>query len=607
MLSVPMSLAGLLISTQVVVGLASRKMTDVEREANARFSAWLLIVIVAWVGVCGVALYGPLLLSDAAGQTWRLKGFITLSGVAGLLTAVLGASSRTAVPGASSAEVGRTGFVGKLQRAAVGLAAPVFVVTVIVLVSRANASILSAACGKLPRLCPQDGEGGLSDLLEGRSATLSAADFASPLLVVAVIAALLLVGYLLGRRIDTNRFSLHAMYRMRLIRTFLGASKPPGERQPNPFTGFDDTDDMPIGDLWPARRATHDPGAAVDAPHPPLHVVNLTLNTVAGTDLATQSRKATSFTVSALHAGSVGVGYRRTSGPDDAEGRLYGGRGGITLGTAMAISGAAASPNAGYHSSPAVTFLMTLFNARLGWWLGNPGPAGRRSFSDEKPRLALVPILQEMFGRTTDHSPYVYLSDGGHFENLGLYEMVRRRCRFIVISDAGCDPNGDFTDLGGAIRKIRIDFGIPIDFEGGIPIHSRGAGIPPEDATYWAVGRIRYSVVDGLDTHSRTDGLILYIKPAFYGKHGKEPRDVYNYGMSTPAFPHESTGDQFFGETQFESYRALGAYTVDKLCDAEFSVTADSGTMLTRAQIEGWFRARGAAAPSSLSLTTSPV
>src|SRR5205085_3356877 len=103
---------------------------------------------------------------------------------------------------------------------------------------------------------------------------------------------------------------------------------------------------------------------------------------------ASQNRKATSFTVTSLHAGSADVGYRRTSGAAPDTHQLYGGRHGISLGTAMAISGAAASPNAGYHSSPAVTFLMTLFNARLGWWLGNPGAAGRKSFSDDEPKLA---------------------------------------------------------------------------------------------------------------------------------------------------------------------------------------------------------------------------
>jgi hypothetical protein len=57
----------------------------------------------------------------------------------------------------------------------------------------------------------------------------------------------------------------------------------------------------------------------------------------------------------------------------------------------------------------------------------------------------------------------LYLSDGGHFDNLGVYEMVRRRCRFVVLSDAGCDPDCTFLDLGNAIRKAFIDQGIRIE------------------------------------------------------------------------------------------------------------------------------------------------
>jgi hypothetical protein len=74
--------------------------------------------------------------------------------------------------------------------------------------------------------------------------------------------------------------------------------------------------------------------------------------------------------------------------------------------------------------------------------------------------LSIAPALKELAGATTDDGPWIYLSDGGHFENLGLYEMVRRRCRFIVVSDAGCDPQCSFEDLGNAVRKIYIDFGV---------------------------------------------------------------------------------------------------------------------------------------------------
>src|SRR5439155_4261828 len=121
-------------------------------------------------------------------------------------------------------------------------------------------------------------------------------------------------------------------------------------------------------------------------------------------------------------------------------------------------------PNIGYHSSPSVTFLMTMFNLRLGWWLGNPGPEGALTFTHEGPAVAIRPLVEETFGLTTDNRSYIHLSDGGHFENLGLYKMVRRRCRFILISDAGRDPDFAFEDLGNAVRRISIDLGVPIRF-----------------------------------------------------------------------------------------------------------------------------------------------
>jgi hypothetical protein len=137
---------------------------------------------------------------------------------------------------------------------------------------------------------------------------------------------------------------------------------------------------------------------------------------------------------------------------------------GLTLGTAMAISGAAVSPNMGYSSSPSIALLLTLFNVRLGWWLGNPGTAGEKSYRTEGPSFAVKPLVKEALGLTTDDQPYVYLSDGGHFEDLGLYEMVRRRCRFMVVVDAGEDRKFAFEDLGSAVRKIYIDLGVNIEF-----------------------------------------------------------------------------------------------------------------------------------------------
>ena len=355
------------------------------------------------------------------------------------------------------------------------------------------------------------------------------------------------------------------------MRAYLGASRQ--RRCPDKFTGFDDEDNLPAYKLWPPMALEpEEPPTPANNTFCLFHVVNITLNVVKATRLAWQQRKAESFTVSALHCGAAFQGYRVSR---DYAGGTSGD--GITLGTAMAISGAAASPNMGYHSSPSITLLLALFNVRLGWWLGNPGKEGEATYKDEGPALALKPLVEETFGLTTDDRPYVYLSDGGHFENLGLYEMVRRRCRFIVAIDAGCDPDFAFEDLGNAVRKIFIDLGVRITFKSLAKLKNRpkadgakqivvnyvdatkapGADKAPDDGDkipYHAIGRIHYQEADGANC---VDGWVVYIKPAVHFT-GNEGAGVRSYATANKTFPHESTADQFFTESQFESYRSLG-------------------------------------------------
>jgi hypothetical protein len=234
----------------------------------------------------------------------------------------------------------------------------------------------------------------------------------------------------------------------------------------------------------------------------------------------------------------------------------------------MAISGAAASPNMGYNSSPALAFLMTMFNVRLGWWLGNP-EKNEKIYGSEGPRLAIQPLFAEMFGLTDDDSTYVYLSDGGHFENLGLYEMVRRRCRHIVVSDGGCDPKFEFEDLGNAVRKISLDLGVTITFLGVSTLKSR----LEEDREAQCCGResgsfkeddTPLSAIGIIDYGTGQEGVILYVKAAYHRGIVKNV-GVRSYAMANSDFPHQSTSDQFFSESQFESYRALGFELMDDI------------------------------------------
>ena len=170
------------------------------------------------------------------------------------------------------------------------------------------------------------------------------------------------------------------------------------------------------------------------------------------------------------------------------------------------------------------------------------------------PQTGLAWIFRELFGFTKADSKYVNISDGGHFENLGVYELVRRRCRFIIVSDAGADPRCEFEDLAGLIRKCRADFGIDIEID--VSKLRRGDG--KASGVHCAVGTIRYDHVEP----TAPVGTLIYIKPSLTGD---EPADIQNYAGKHPDFPHQATLDQFFNESQFESYRALGYHCVTKV------------------------------------------
>jgi hypothetical protein len=193
---------------------------------------------------------------------------------------------------------------------------------------------------------------------------------------------------------------------------------------------------------------------------------------------------------------------------------------------------------------------MTLFNARLGAWLPNPACATTADLKQAKPPNAVVTLGREMLGLTNDRHSAVYLSDGGHFDNLGLYEMLRRRCRYILVIDAGEDPDAAFADLGSALRKAAIDFSVEVDFAH-VGIGTRDHPLDSPIAS--ALGRIRYFEPEAA-------GYLLYLKPSYWNE---MPMDVRAYASAHLAFPHESTLDQWFTESQFESYRHLGEYLME--------------------------------------------
>jgi hypothetical protein len=362
-------------------------------------------------------------------------------------------------------------------------------------------------------------------------------------------------------RIDVNEFSLNAFYRNRLVRCYLGASryeKRDGKvvtvRKPQNFTGFDDADDVPLARLAACGRAFSGTAEVddqterlglLDERRGPFHLVNCALNLGGSSDLALHTRHSASFTLSPLHCGSSYLS-RLQSGAAQELGYIetadYGGQlGAPTLGQAVSVSGAAASPNMGYHTSSVVAFLLTVFNVRLGWWFPNPSATASARPS---PRFNLPYMFAELFGLATDKSKFLMISDGGHFENLAVYELVKRRCRVIIVSDAECDPGLTFEGLGTLIRVCEVDFGAKIRIDVGSLRVSEGSAW---STSRCAAGRIEYS--DG------TLGVLIYLKASMTGH---EDTAIRQYKASHPSFPHESTGDQFYREDQFESYRNLG-------------------------------------------------
>lgn len=542
----PLLMALAVALTAIVhLGLAGPAMSDLQREIWARVGGKTCALVALGMTLSlGLTIYGPWLLRAGAEQGRQALSAAGWAGVATwLATTGLGL---LAAHGARLAKAGtrRSRWIDLLVR----VAPWIFVFGLLVALSLAGHVLLQLAGPALEHLAggtaaapaPPTGNG-LPAYLDGLRATVEAYPRALALLVLAALGTWLLFAW----AVDVNEFSLNAFYRNRLVRCYLGASNVP--RNPEPTTNFDPDDDLPLADVVERERMD-------DGTRPLYPLIGTALNLVAARQLDWQDRKAASFCLSPgwcgwlppdSRAGERPIGdteaaIAATAGPGRRPGRDALASS-LTLGGAIAISGAAVNPNMGYHSSPAVTFLLTLFDARLGWWLPNPLHPGHPS-GDAVPFFGRW-LLAELLGRTHAGGKFVHLSDGGHFENLGIYELVRRRCRFILCVDAAADPARAFADLGNAVHKCRVDFGADIDLDvSGL--------VPRDDGTAersCAVGRITYA--DG------ATGTLLYLKPTLTGE---EPADVLHYARSHPAFPHEPTSDQYFDEAQFESYRRLG-------------------------------------------------
>lgn len=462
---------------------------------------------------------------------------------------------------------------------------------------------------------------------------------AKPLMIA--VGVTFVLSWILSRSFGfVNLSSMQQMYAARLARAYLGATNPNRRQHENHnMTELIPGDEVPL-----ARYAPHRHGG-------PLHLINVTVNeTISGrTQIERRDRKGLLMSLGPCGL-SVGTdahalwvareakgseasaavnaladrqereiepitGPVQASTPHALESRVpWGGAivsrrpknhpriEALSIGRWVAISGAAFTTGTGAQTTLGLSLLLGLANVRLGYWWNSGIPPYRSP--DVRPNVIellsrainwLLPVqsclTNEFFARF--HGPsrrHWYLSDGGHFENTGCYELIRRRVPLIICSDAGQDAKYQFEDLANLVRKARTDFGAEIQIvcRGGegtkddpgvefpMPtleqvVHPELRDVigSPEDFTSLAdaaeaetpqpppasrrhalLARIHY-----LDTN--TFSWLLMIKPSLMGD---EAIDVIQYQQTHPLFPQEPTSDQYFDEAQWESYRKLGEH-----------------------------------------------
>jgi len=354
-----------------------------------------------------------------------------------------------------------------------------------------------------------------------------------------------------------NTSSLHSFYRARLTRAYLAVGNPrrglAGAPQPrSDVTSVVDGDDTALHSYRPEEGGG------------PIHLVSTCLNQTRDdqSGLYNADRKGTALTATWRGLEIGPAGFVALKPGHDAG----------TLGRWVAVSGAAASPGAGSYTSRGLALLVYFLGVRLGHWVRAPRQAvSLRWLSRFAWRAWPKPLMLASEASATFYGverPWWYLSDGGHFENSGVYPLLKRETDFIILADASCDAEYRFGDLENLVRKARIDFGAEIDFytrEEAQHLFSLAGTdltvLSPEHMTDnhssrgVLLARIRYRERPGPRGPWRPEATLLVVKPNL---HDALDVDLLAYARQHERFPHESTGDQSFDEAQWESYHRLG-------------------------------------------------
>lgn len=385
---------------------------------------------------------------------------------------------------------------------------------------------------------------------------------------------LVMIAAIVAAATNLNLFNLGRMYRDRLMETFQPES---GALIDNRWSEARSADVADLHDVWPP---------AGSGPPRLLPLVNCSAVLGDATSDKYRNRGSDSFVLSPVYSGCDATGWIRTSAFADKH---------LSLATAVATSGAAVNPHAagggsGITRDRLVSSLMFFFQVRLGCWVLNPAleapPGNRRRpgalmrawtrLFKQRPNFLVPGIWSGLLGRGMhERAPYVELTDGGHFDNTGIYELLRRRNRLIVLVQGGADPSFQMEDLANAIEKARVDFGIEITFRRESCV-DRIRPTNLDEATKLLFATRGFAIADVVFPEAETkDGVIVYLQatrlrsvcnlenePHREGQKAAVHEDVTSYAMRETNFPNETTLDQFFNEVQLEAYRELGYATM---------------------------------------------
>ena len=333
----------------------------------------------------------------------------------------------------------------------------------------------------------------------------------------------------------------------------------------------------------------------------PYHVISGTVQKIGWGDRADESLSQDHFLFSKRYFGSTRTGYAETGKYDDAN---------LTLANAVAISAATVTP--AQVSNPLLRALLFLGNIRLGQWVANPGhhsvlPARWQKLAQRAPVTPLR-ILSRLW-QSTDRRPFCFVTDGGHYESLGVEALLRRRCRLIIVADASQDGRYGFAGFDKLIRWARLNHGIefvsvdypnePVGLDTLVPneAHEPSAsdditigdakmqGEPRETTrskaaeklrkerlysqSHFVIAEIRYPEPK---LQLRGKSYLVYLKSTLTGD---EPRDIIGFADANHNFPHDLTSEQAFEPDRFEAYRQLGKHVAETMIAELFANPAD--------------------------------